>query len=80
MRPKSKAFLFNFLCFGLIFVLLRVVIFHVFFPEFATIFAASISGVVAIFLSPRFAALPTDQGEKLFVKWIFFRGIKKIGG
>lgn len=79
MHPKSKALLFNFVCFGLIFVLLRVVVFRVLFPEINTMFAALVSGFVAIFLSPRFATASTDQGEKLFVKWIFFKNVKQIG-
>lgn len=79
MATKTKAFLFNFICFGLIFVTLRLGVMNYFFPEASPAVGAIASGIIAIFISPRFAAIPTDTGEKLFMKWIFVKGIKKIG-
>ncbi|GIJ93870.1 hypothetical protein ACI75Y_04475 [Capnocytophaga stomatis] len=78
MTPKTKAFLFNFICFGAIFITIRLGV-NYFFPELKYLFASLISGAVTIFISPRFAAVPTDKGEKLFMKWIFFKGVKQIG-
>ncbi|ATA72757.1 hypothetical protein ACILDT_04595 [Capnocytophaga canis] len=77
MTAKSKAFLFNFLCFGLIFITIRLGI-NYFFPELERLTASIISGVVTLFLSPRFAAIQADSGEKLFMKWIFIKGIKQL--
>lgn len=79
MALKTKAFLLNFICFGLIFITFRLGVMGCFFSEMSSMMAALISGVGAIFVSPRFAAVPTDAGEKLFMKWIFVKGVKKIG-
>ncbi|MDO5608536.1 MAG: hypothetical protein Q4G08_08795, partial [Capnocytophaga sp.] len=70
MNAKTKSFLFNFLCFGLIFITIRLGI-NYFLPEMKFLYASLISGIVTIFLSPRFAAIPTQNGEKVFMKWIF---------
>jgi hypothetical protein len=35
--------------------------------------------VVGTILSPQFQAVKTKDGEKLFMKWIFMKGIKEIG-
>ncbi|MDO4782228.1 MAG: hypothetical protein Q4A09_03300 [Capnocytophaga felis] len=78
MRPKTKAFLFNFVCFGVIFIAIRLGI-NYFLPELKHLFASLISGLATIIVSPRFVAVPTDRGEKLFVKWIFLKGVRKIG-
>jgi hypothetical protein len=34
---------------------------------------------VATLVSPQFKALNTKDGEKLFMKWIFLKGVKEIG-
>ena len=78
MKPKTKAFLFNFLSFGVIFVILRFGI-NFLLPETNYFLALMLSGILAIFFSPQFAAIPTEEGEKLFVKWFFWKGVKKIG-
>ncbi|WP_026729251.1 hypothetical protein [Flavobacterium denitrificans] len=35
--------------------------------------------VVATIIGPKFQAVRTKDGEKLFMKWIFIKGIKEIG-
>ena len=35
--------------------------------------------VIATILSPKFQASKTKDGEKLFMSWLFLKGIKKIG-
>lgn len=78
MSAKNKSFLLNFLCFGLIFITFRLGI-NYFFPELDRLWAALIAGVLTIFVAPRFAAIPTDKGEKVFMKWILLKNIKQIG-
>lgn len=77
MDTKTKSFLLNFLCFGLIFITLRLGI-NYFFPELKHLYASLISGVATIFISPRFASIPTDKGNKLFMKWVFLKNIKEL--
>jgi hypothetical protein len=35
--------------------------------------------IVSTLISPKFQAVKTKDGEKLFMKWIFIKGIKEIG-
>ena len=55
MSAKSRAFLYNFLSFGLIFITLRLIV-NFLFPEFNYWLAVTISGGATIFLAPRFGA------------------------
>jgi len=34
--------------------------------------------VVATLLAPKFQAIQTSEGEKLFMKWLFIKGVKQI--
>lgn len=78
MNKKTKAFVFNFITFACIFFVIRLGL-ALLFPELQNLYAALISGALTLFLSPRFAAVPTDSGEeKLFVRWIFFKGVKEL--
>ena len=35
--------------------------------------------VIGTILAPKFQAVKTKDGGKLFMKWIFIKGIKEIG-
>jgi hypothetical protein len=35
--------------------------------------------IVGTILSPKFKAVKTEDGEKLFMKWIFIKDVKEIG-
>jgi hypothetical protein len=34
--------------------------------------------MVALLLAPKFQALKTSEGEKIFVKWLFVKGVKEV--
>ncbi|MBP6099004.1 MAG: hypothetical protein KA488_00050, partial [Flavobacterium sp.] len=34
--------------------------------------------VVGTILAPQFQAIQTNEGEKLFMKWLFLKGVKEI--
>ncbi|MDO5105913.1 hypothetical protein [Capnocytophaga sp.] len=78
MTPKNKAFFLNFVCFALIFMLLRTGLVY-FFPQLSYVWFGLISGIVSVFVSPRFSAVHTEKGEKIFMKWLFSKEIKQIG-
>ena len=78
MSVKVRAFLFNFLCFGALFILIRLGILY-FFPSFPYLITFVITGGLAIILSPRFAAYNNDEGkEVLLMRWIFLKGIRQL--
>lgn len=43
-----------------------------------SIFLAIVAAILASVLSPKFAVTRTKEGEKLFMKWIFIKGIKEL--
>jgi len=78
MSVKVRAFLFNFLCFGALFILIRLGILY-FFPSLPYLITFVITGSLAIILSPRFAAYNNDEGtEVLLMRWIFLKGIRQL--
>ena len=78
MSVKVRAFLFNFLCFGALFILIRLGILY-FFPSLPYLITFVITGSLAIILSPRFAAYNNDGGkEVLLMRWIFLKGIRQL--
>lgn len=77
LSAKTRAFLFNFLSFGLIFITLRLIL-NFLFPQLAYLFASFIAGVLSVFLSPRFAAVEKQGREVVLMKWIFFKDIKEV--
>ncbi|MFS4469413.1 hypothetical protein [Maribacter sp. 2210JD10-5] len=76
MLPKNKALLFNFISFVSIFLVIRFSLSYLF--DLKRIVLVLIAAVSATTLSPKFAAVKTKEGEKLFVKWIFRKGVKEI--
>ena len=78
MSVKVRAFLFNFLCFGALFILIRLGILY-FFPSLPYLITFVITGSLAIILSPRFAAYNNDEGkEVLLMRWLFLKGIRQL--
>ena len=78
MSVKVRAFLFNFLCFGALFILIRLGILY-FFPSLSYLITFVITGSLAVILSPRFAAYNNDEGtEVLLMRWIFLKGIRQL--
>ncbi|WP_395052424.1 hypothetical protein [Flavobacterium sp.] len=76
MSKKTKAFIFQLLSFAVLFFTARYLV-----ATFTTLtgfwipFAAFIVGTI---LAPKFQAVKTKDGEKLFMKWIFLKGIREI--
>ena len=79
MSAKIRAFLFNFLCFGALFLLIRLGILYC-FPQLPYLITFIITGGLAIVLSPRFAAYEDDETGKevLLMRWIFLKGIHQF--
>ncbi|HEX8561444.1 MAG TPA: hypothetical protein VF676_00565 [Flavobacterium sp.] len=76
MSKPVKAFVFQLICFAILFVPLRFLI-----SEYASLSGLWIpvtAAVIATLISPKFQAVKTRDGEKLFVKWIFIKGVREI--
>ena len=75
-RLQVKAFVFQLLGFAVLFIISRIL-----FEKYSNLtgFCVPITAfVVSTILSPKFQAVKTNDGEKLFMKWLFLKGIKEI--
>ncbi|MEZ4838053.1 hypothetical protein [Flavobacterium sp.] len=76
MRLKSKAFLYQLISFVVFFIPIRFLIdYYTSLDSFWPSFFAFLATLV---LAPKFQAIQTKEGEKLFMKWIFIKGIRSI--
>jgi len=76
-KLQVRAFLYQLGCFAILFVAGRFIIAE--YTELTGIWIPMTSFIVATLISPKFHAVKTKDGEKLFMKWIFIKGIRKIG-
>ena len=77
MSIKTKSFVYNLLSFAAFFLPLQVAVSY--FTNLQGIWIPMTAFIVATLISPKFQAVKTKDGEKLFMKWIFIKGIREIG-
>lgn len=76
MTLKTKAFIYQLLSFAVLFFIVRFFVdAYTHLEGFWVPLTAFVAGTI---LSPQFQAIRTNEGEKLFMKWIFMKGIKEI--
>ncbi len=75
-KLQLRAFLFQLLCFGILFISFRFLIGK--YTNLSGIWIPLTAFVVGTLLSPQFQAVKTNEGEKLFMKWIFMKGVRVI--
>lgn len=76
-KLQTRSFLYQLGCFTILFISFRFLIGKYTILEGLWIpIAASVVGTI---LGPKFQAVKTKDGEKLFMSWIFIKGIKQIG-
>ncbi|AYN03242.1 MULTISPECIES: hypothetical protein [unclassified Flavobacterium] len=76
-KLQVRAFLYQLGCFAILFILARFLVEK--YTELTGFWVPMTAFVVGTLLSPKFQAAKTKDGEKLFMKWIFMKGIKEIG-
>ena len=76
MSKKTKAFIFNLLCFAVLFILFRFLIEQ--YTNLTGYWIPITAFVVGTILAPKFQAIQSPLGEKLVMKWIFLKGIKVV--
>ncbi|KRD09959.1 hypothetical protein ASE21_09550 [Flavobacterium sp. Root901] len=76
-KLQVRAFLFQLGSFAILFILGRFIIAA--YTGLTGFWIPITAFVVATILSPQFQAVKTKDGEKLFMKWIFIKGVKIIG-
>ncbi len=76
MTNKTKALLYNLVCFAIIFVLFRILLEA--YTALTGLWIPITAFVIGTILAPKFQAVKTSEGEKLFMKWLFIKGIKQL--
>ena len=76
MSKKTKAFVYQLVCFALLFIPLRFIL--DIYTELTGYWIPITAFVIATLLAPKFQAIRTSEGEKLYLKWMFIKGFKEI--
>lgn len=76
MSKKTKAFVYNLLSFAAFFLPLQVAVSY--FTSLHGIWIPAVAFVIGTILAPKFQAVNTKDGEKLFMKWLLVKGVKEI--
>jgi len=76
-KLQIRAFLYQLGCFAILFILGRFLVAT--YTALTGLWIPMTAFIVATLISPKFQAVKTKDGEKLFMKWIFIKGIKEIG-
>lgn len=75
-KLQLRAFIYQLGCFAILFISFRFLIFK--FTNLTGLFIPFTAFVVGTILSPKFKAMKTKEGEKLFMSWLFIKGIKEL--
>ena len=76
MTSKTKALLWNLIGFAAIFIIVRILL--GLYSGLTGFWLPITSFVVGTILAPKFQAVKTRDGEKIFMKWLFIKGIKQF--
>lgn len=75
-KLQLRAFLYQLCSFAILFISFRYLIFT--YTNLTGLFIPFTAFVVGTILSPKFQAVKTRDGEKLFMSWLFIKGIKEL--
>ncbi|MEO8533502.1 MAG: hypothetical protein ABI441_07125 [Flavobacterium sp.] len=76
-KLQVRGFLYQLGCFAILFIAGRYLVAT--YTGLTGIWIPMTSFIAATLISPKFQAVKTKDGEKLFMKWIFIKGIREIG-
>jgi len=76
MTKKIKAFLIQFVIFAITFLIIRYLV--VCYTDLMGFWVPFLSFIVTTLIIPKFQAVKTKEGEKIFMKWFLIKGIKEI--
>jgi hypothetical protein len=76
-KLQVRAFLYQLGCFAILFISFRFLIGT--YTGLTGFWIPLTAFVIGTILSPKFQAAKTKDGEKLFMTWIFVKGVKEIG-
>ena len=76
MSKKVKSFIYNFLGFVVIYLPTLYLVGE--FTHLNGLWIPMTAFMVSLILAPKFQAVKTHDGEKIFMKWLFVSGVKEV--
>jgi hypothetical protein len=76
MGLQTKAFIYQLLAFAVLFLISRYLIAE--YTNLTGYWIPVTAFVIGTLLAPKFQAVRTKDGQKLFMKWLFIKGIREI--
>ena len=76
MSLTTKSLLYNFICFAVLYTVVYLLADS--FTHLTGYLKPITAAVCASLLSPKFQAADTRDGKKLFMKWLFLKGIREV--
>ena len=76
MSKSTRTFIYNFLSFAVFFLPLNFLI--EMYTGLTGYFIPITAFVVATLAAPKFQAVKTRDGDKIFLKWLFIKGVKEL--
>ena len=76
MSKKTKRFIYNLLGFAVFFFSAKYVVRN--YTGLEGFWIPFTAFVISTILAPKFQTVNTKDGEKLFMSWIFIKGLKEI--
>jgi hypothetical protein len=76
-KLQIRAFIYQLGCFAILFISARYIVAQ--YTNLIGFWIPLTAFIIGTLIAPKFQAVKTKDGEKLFMKWIFMKGIKEIG-
>ncbi|MCU4189940.1 hypothetical protein M9Q43_12320 [Flavobacterium sp. HXWNR29] len=76
MSKKVKSFIYNFLGFSVFYIPAYLLVMN--YSHLQGLWIAGTAFMVSLILAPKFQAVKTHDGEKIFMKWLFVSGVKEV--
>jgi len=76
-KLQVRALLYQLGCFAILFISIQFLVAK--YTNLTGLWIPMTAFVAGTILSPQFKAVKTKDGEKLFMSWLFIKGIKEIG-
>ena len=76
MSKKTLAIIYNLVGFAILFIAMRYFVLN--YTNLEGVWKPLTAAIIASLLAPKFHAVKTRNGEKLYVKALFFKGVKEI--
>ena len=75
-KLQVRAFLYQLGCFAILFISIKFLVTK--YIPLTGLWIPMTAFVIGTILSPKFQAVKTKDGEKLFMKWVFVKGVKDV--